>query len=412
MKSNLFHKENATKVFKTAIFMALLIATYFFANNAVREYYEGRSTFSVTTRPLTMEDMPTITVCFQASKSVDFERSLKFRAYIPFTESVLSLEYGNNEVEGQHIYLRRLLVYPAFEGHCVSISLNFQAEFYSKVVAFQSFRDEYFMLSFIKMYFDHDNQANPVHNIIPLLYLTSEQNSYGAVINHWYDGNVDPFRLESGKLHFLRIPKTRIYEYLEGTCSHKSFFECVSSKLPDNRICHENGTPCAPYSLPGKEPLIDFHMCQRKQSLECYEDFSKLSWPDCKMQKSCFVKEYSLKEEVVSQVDVFNTSASEQIWGINTKAMNEMLQERNSSFLFTLNYDHWDWQRGDRATKLKVEIHKEYLVWSASTMIGNVGGMMGMTIGFSFFGYIGYVLNFLPQVRRKLQTIIMLDTTE
>ena len=188
----------------------------------------------------------------------------------------------------------------------------------------------------------------------------------------------------------------------------------MSSKLQDNRICHENGTPCAPYSLPSKEPLIDFHMCQRKLSLECYEDFSKLSWPECKTQKSCLVKEYSLKEEVLSQVDqvdVFNTSASEQIWGNNAKAMNEMLQERNSSFLFTLNYDHWDWQRGDRGTKLKVEIHKEYLVWSASTMIGNVGGMMGMTIGFSFFGYIGYVLDFLPQVRRKLQTIIVLDTT-
>ena len=46
--------------------------------------------------------------------------------------------------------------------------------------------------------------------------------------------------------------------------------------------------------------------------------------------------------------------------------------------------------------ELKVDVYEEYLLWSVSTLVGNIGGMLGMTIGFSFFGYIGMVLVPVP----------------
>ena len=38
-------------------------------------------------------------------------------------------------------------------------------------------------------------------------------------------------------------------------------------------------------------------------------------------------------------------------------------------------------------------VHKEYLITTAMTLIGNVGGTLGMFIGFSFIGVYGWFVD-------------------
>ena len=74
--------------------------------------------------------------------------------------------------------------------------------------------------------------------------------------------------------------------------------------------------------------------------------------------------------------------------------------------------DHPDWQKGDRGIELKVDFYEEYLLWSVASLVGNVGGMLGMTIGFSFFGYIGMWLDIIPSILSFGKNIFSLPTSD
>ena len=69
-----------------------------------------------------------------------------------------------------------------------------------------------------------------------------------------------------------------------------------------------------------------------------------------------------------------------------------------NSFEFSLAIDHPDWQTFDRGLELKVEVKKEYLLWSITTLVGNVGGQLGLFLGFSFAGFMAWLLNLAPKL--------------
>ena len=46
------------------------------------------------------------------------------------------------------------------------------------------------------------------------LYFTTQQNSYGATMTRWFDGKAEPFHIERGKFHVLRITVVERFEYL------------------------------------------------------------------------------------------------------------------------------------------------------------------------------------------------------
>ena len=225
------------------------------------------------------------------------------------------------------------------------------------------------------------------------VYLTSEENSLGVIIDHWYDGKVEPFHLQVGQFHDLTVSKTEQYHFIKGTCSNKTFFQCVASNLVNNRICNVNGSPCAPYSLPGKDFLNEFPICPEQISLDCYREFSESTLPVCRRRKTCSVTEYSLYEYE-------STPQDEATWHVNYGFKGGFQKTRGNSLQFSLWIDNLNWQKSDREEELKVEVKEEYLLWSLTTLVGNVGGMLGMTIGFSLFGYIGMWLDIIPSILR------------
>ena len=46
-------------------------------------------------------------------------------------------------------------------------------------------------------------------------------------------------------------------------------------------------------------------------------------------------------------------------------------------------------------------VHEEYLVYDLITMIGSVGGTLGMCIGFSFTGMISWILSHILRMTKK-----------
>ena len=72
--------------------------------------------------------------------------------------------------------------------------------------------------------------------------------------------------------------------------------------------------------------------------------------------------------------------------GGNDEIVTELLKSPNETILLYMTFDHLDWSKGDRSKELQVDLFKEYYVWSGFSLIGNVGGQMGLFIGFSFIG--------------------------
>ena len=65
-------KITPTKLFGLIINIALLIATLVFVEQLVQEYMEGNTNFSVTKKPMNENDIPTATICIQATMELNY----------------------------------------------------------------------------------------------------------------------------------------------------------------------------------------------------------------------------------------------------------------------------------------------------------------------------------------------------
>ena len=115
---------------------------------------------------------------------------------------------------------------------------------------------------------------------------------------------------------------------------------------------------------------------------KCYGDVLSLLKSDQEenCQRACKIKVYS------HELDIVDT---------NSFASNSKF---NVDFTFGLQYS-----RDLRSEKLFKTVKKEYLIMSFKSMLGNVGGTMGMFIGFSFIGTSEW---FMDTVFSKILTMV------
>ena len=100
--------------------------------------------------------------------------------------------------------------------------------------------DRVLPLDFMKIHLAKDSGKDKISEI--KMFITSRQNSYGAVIYQWFDGLADPFKIKRKKFYSIHITQVRRYEYTQGTCSLRSFFECVASELRSLKKCQQDGS--------------------------------------------------------------------------------------------------------------------------------------------------------------------------
>ena len=63
-----------------------------------------------------------------------------------------------------------------------------------------------------------------------------------------------------------------------------------------------------------------------------------------------------------------------------------------------ISFDYLDWSRGDRTKELELEVLSEYYVWNAFSLVGNVGGQLGLFISFSFIGCFGWLMEHVKKL--------------
>ena len=80
-------------------------------------------------------------------------------------------------------------------------------------------------------------------------------------------------------------------------------------------------------------------------------------------------------------------------WGGNDEVVQAMLGEPEDAILLHISFDFLDWTRGDRSKELELEVLTEYYVTDMFSLVGNVGGQLGLFVSFSFIGCFGWLMN-------------------
>ena len=120
---------NLTQAFMFIIRAALICTASIFILRLIEEYYEGKTSFNAFERPLIAEDVPSLTVCFYGTISLQYEKDVSISVFKGdrVADSKLQLAYGTNSMSvSNFIHLKRLFLRPPFDHSTTCLNLNFE----------------------------------------------------------------------------------------------------------------------------------------------------------------------------------------------------------------------------------------------------------------------------------------------
>ena len=222
--------------------------------------------------------------------------------------------------------------------------------------------------------------------------VTSEANSYGITQDRWFDG-----KLETGEVwrslnsdgtsnwcevNELTITKVNEVFNLHQNCSDDSYYQCLAERF--NKFNFKEATDvvvngskcsfdklCAPFSLPfGDDETIP--ICTSEIDKYCFGQIicQKLKLDQAThYKKSCHVKEFSIKHDSSGLLPCKNKNKNDRELVIEVK-------------FDTTPKSFWELRSLEPFKTVKTE----YYIISGLSFVGNVGGTLGMFVGFSFIG--------------------------
>ena len=88
--------------------------------------------------------------------------------------------------------------------------------------------------------------------------------------------------------------------------------------------------------------------------------------------------------------------------------MDEILDNQMDKYMILLEFAKGKWSNGLYANKIQKHIYREYLAWTGTSLVGNIGGQLGLWVGFSVAGFISGAMNYhfgiLTFVRKKMSS--------
>ena len=226
---------------------------------------------------------------------------------------------------------------------------------------------------------DFISEAAPLKST---LYVTSEANAYGAVYGKWLDGRVQEYTLKNHSFDTINVRVEEIHR-IQDLCQAHSYYECVASQFGQDKSY--KSVKCLPYTLPTTVNLNGLEYCNDKNE----EHHSNYEILDSILHKkafcrrgtanACLMKEYKLKE-----------------------FMPPIKNDRNpqNGYEFRIGFIG-STSSADRSTDIQKTVFTEYYIIDDYTLIGTVGGTLGLMIGFSFMSAITSLAELADWIKRK-----------
>ena len=323
--------------------LSLLVLSIVMVGGVYNEYREGATKFAVSQTTLSTNDNPTATVCFWSK--VELEPGTHF-----------TLEY---------FYLNKnwtLLGTELDQSRFMKVKVADDGEIRRNCFMFKKLRED-LLSKPIVMNFRFIQEDNVEAGIV---YFTTEENAHGIVAQRWFDGEVTEVHLKKHSYIYVRLEDNHQFEYLHNSCTDQSYYQCLSSFLWDSKRCSEHGGMCEAVSLPSPRfppcPSQTAHNCSLTAFWGAFRNSSL-----CRMERTCKIMEYR-----IDQIGLY----ADTIWTYR--------------FSFQLDAPRSSVERQIQPYKA---VHSEYLVWSLFTLVAYIGGILGLTLGFSCPGMVDWIFD-------------------
>ena len=329
---------------------------------AIEDFMQKKTHFHADVAPLTDADLPTLTICLENKNDIRFGIDFNISLLNSDLDPWITLSIGEQNISDMTgsqwflLELKHMVVYQDkdwVQRDCFKMNV---------MRAPLEILDLVGGILFIQIVYS--NEMSIPEDAI--LYITSEENAYGAVFLKWYDGQVQHYTLRKGKMHYIKIYELREYKYIATSCKDESYYQCLASKLEG--FDDFNNITCSGFTLPGKTKYEYFPECSEQGNLTMTESQQILYYHHTdsdvckgKMEKSCIVREFYLED-----------------WGKPYP-----FDDDETTFTFQCFYGLPESSNGHRIGKPSKRVYQEYFQMDVFGLIGTIGGTLGLTIGFS-----------------------------
>ena len=359
------------------LYIGFLIGAIFFVEQSISEFMDGTTSYSESHEPILLQDLPTLTICFLGADQTTL--TLVYGANLSIDAGVSENGKGNTitlienkgvkTMFGLTILMKKIFTSDIRRKTCYMITSDWNGDG---------------SLNMGKLQVDYHFKFQKI-GIESEFWITSEDNSYGIVWSRWFDGTTFLANTWWGGDFIYTIQRVKEIRNLKPPCSENSYYKCLANRFRqfnfDNALgfTDKNGGKClfkrlcSPFSLPFDEDTIP--LCKTEQDIYCFQAvLNSLRLDQQKYcPRACLVREYELEGT-----------------GGNVNANHTTLGLRFGTPSAT-----WD-LRSDDPFKT---VYKEYLTISGMLLVGNVGGMLGLFVGFSFMGTSEWLIGILLRVK-------------
>ena len=125
----------------------------------------------------------------------------------------------------------------------------------------------------------------------------------------------------------------------------------------------------------------------------------------CMGQKPCIVQDYVEKVDPLWSLKDDNVNSSNLLLRkfLKDDIVDELLENQSSKFMFWPSFCALRSGRGIYDQSLRVDVHKEHWALTDISLVGNIGGQLGLCIGFSLTGFIAWLLDIFPKLKYVLE---------
>lgn len=200
------------------------------------------------------------------------------------------------------------------------------------------------------------------------LRISSEENSYGITMDHWFDGKVISFQDVVGFRWVEFQPRKLVKMKSLGKCADYGFYRCFESQLTKQEF-EKCPRKCFSISTYNKNTTM---LCKTKEEFRCSQEIA-----------------HELKEtsDCLSACNIIDIDLSVQ---------------------YQEDEDHVDARRnvtfGYRIANPKMKVKEEFLIQDFVGMLGSIGGTLGLFVGFSFTGVLSFLFDNLHSFAKRYLT--------
>ena len=327
------------KITEWILYFGLCILSAYFMEGVLDKFFSEKSSFTQSEEPI--QDFPVITICLSKSEfEYGFDFNMEYGFHIGKEFHSIFLKEGESlTILEKDVYLEKLIT--LYFGNCYKIS--------SKSTPITKTYGQ------ISLHFNKSVLNADLPNKLKV-FATSEKNSYGVVANQWLNGRIVKMEVEKEICKTIDL-KPEKYDYLTtNNCTEEAFYECFS-RLYKEKLKQYSMTECSPISLP-RLPTCKLNESNHKEFVALSWDVLKEIQENSKCQKLCSTLGYY--GEITSEPITWNATFSFNYGFISSNTMRE---------------------------------YQEYYIYDVISMIGSVGGTLGMCVGFSFTGVISCLFN-------------------